>query len=112
MREVYDETTGTPTNLAETPGENATDENVVAPEATEELNRLKTLEIVYKAPSVDELLPLRYVYSQKTNERLDDRMVAKRWRTRAFNATFTECSVRDPKDGSASRHQDGSWQVR
>ena len=77
MRDVHDETTGTPTNLAETAGENATDANVVAPEATEELNRLKTLGIVYKVPSVDELLPLRYVYSLKSNERLDDRMVAK-----------------------------------
>ena len=25
---------------------------------------------------------------------------------------FTGCAVRDPEDGSASRHQDGSWQVK
>ena len=43
---------------------------------TLELNRLKALGRAYKAPSVDELMPLRYVYSQKTDERLDDRMVA------------------------------------
>ena len=63
--EVYD-APGTPTNRAETSGEKATDEDVVAPE----LGR------AHKAPSVDELMPLRLVYSQKTNERLDDRKVA------------------------------------
>ena len=63
--EVYD-APGTPTNPAETSGEKATDEDVVAPE----LGR------AHKAPSVDELTPLRHVYSQKTNERLDDRKVA------------------------------------
>ena len=46
------------------------------PEVTEELNRLKTLDRAYKALSVDQLMPLRYVYSEKTNERLDDQMVA------------------------------------
>ena len=59
--DVYDETPGTPTNPAETSGENATDEDVVAPEVTEELNRLKTLGRAHKAPSVDELMSLRYV---------------------------------------------------
>ena len=39
--DVYDETLGTPTNPAKTSGENATDEDIVAPEVTEELNRLK-----------------------------------------------------------------------
>ena len=73
--DVYDETTGTPTNPAENSGENATDEDV-APEVTEELNRLETLGRAYKALSVDDLMPLRYVYSQKTNELLDHRMVA------------------------------------
>ena len=68
---VYDETPGTPTNPAETAGEDAIDEDVVAPEVTEELNRLKKLSRAYKAPSVDELIPLR-----DANERLDDRMVA------------------------------------
>ena len=41
--DVYDETLETPTNLAETTGENATDEDAAAPEVTEELNRLNTL---------------------------------------------------------------------
>ena len=62
--DVYDETPGAPTNPAETSGENATDEDVVAPEVTEELNRLKTLIRGYKDPSVHHLMPLRYVYSQ------------------------------------------------
>ena len=101
--DVYDETPGTPTNPSETSEENATDEDVVAPEVTEELNRLKTLGRAYKAPSVDELMLLKYVYSQKTNERLDDRMVAEA-RERAFNAVFTRCAVRDPEDGCASQH--------
>ena len=48
----------------------------MSPEVTEELNRLKTLGRPYTAPSVDELMPQRFVYSQKTNEQLDDRMVA------------------------------------
>ena len=74
--DVYDETPGTPTNLAETSGENATDDDIVAPEVTEKLNRLKTLGRIYIAPSVDQLRPLRYVYSQRTNDPLDDRMVA------------------------------------
>ena len=43
QEDVYDETLGTPTNPVETSGENATDEDVVAPEGTDELNRLKTL---------------------------------------------------------------------
>ena len=41
---------------------------------TEELNRLKTL--FYTVPSVDELMPRTFLYSQKTNEQLDDRMLA------------------------------------
>ena len=74
--DVYDETPRTPTNLAETSGENATDDDIVAPEVTEKLNRLKTLGRIYIAPSVDQLRPLMYVYSQRTNDPLDDRMVA------------------------------------
>ena len=73
---VNDWSPGTPTNRAESSFENATHEDVVAPEVTEELNRLKTLGRAHKAPSVDELMPLRHVHSQKTNERLDGRMVA------------------------------------
>ena len=73
--EFYDETAGTSTNLAETSGENATDEDVVAPEVTGELKLLKTLGRAYNAPNVDELMPLRYVYSQKTDERLVQRNV-------------------------------------
>ena len=41
--DVYDEAAGTPTNLAGMSGVNTTDEDVVAPEVTEELNRLKLL---------------------------------------------------------------------
>ena len=52
--DVYDETPGTPTNLAETSGENVTDDDIVAPEVREELNRLKTLGRIYRAPSVDQ----------------------------------------------------------
>ena len=65
--DVYDETPGTPTNPAETSAENAADEDVVAPEVTKEVNRLKTLGRAHKAPSVDELMPLRYV--QPENQR-------------------------------------------
>ena len=57
-------------------GEATTDEDFVAPEVTEELNRLKMLGRPYRAPTVDELMPRGHVYSQKTNERLNDRMVA------------------------------------
>ena len=43
LDDVFDEPPETPTNLVGTPGENETDEDVVSPEVTEELNRLKTL---------------------------------------------------------------------
>ena len=76
LDDVFDEPPETPTNLAGTPGENETD--------------LKTLGRLYTAPSVDELMPRTYVCSQKTNEQLDDRMVAE----------------------GRERDQDGSWQVR
>ena len=72
----FNEHPETPTNLAGTPGENETDEDVVSPEVTEELNRLKTFGRPYTAPSADELMPRTFVYSQKTNEQLDKRMVA------------------------------------
>ena len=67
--DVYDEAAGMS-------GVDTTYEDVVAPEVTEELNRLKPLGRPYTAPTVDELMPRGPVYSQKTNERLDDRMVA------------------------------------
>ena len=73
---VYDEAPGAPTNLAETSGENTADEDVVAPEVTEELNRVKKLGRPYRSPTVHESMPPKSVYSQKTNEWLDDRMVA------------------------------------
>ena len=111
--DVYDETAGTPTNPAETSGEKkATDEDVVAPEVTEELNRLKTLGRAHKTPSVDELLPLRYVYIQKTNERLDDRMVAEGRERELSTLCSQDALFAIPGDGFASRHQNGSWQVR
>ena len=40
--DVYDEAAGITTNLTEMCGEYAADEDVAAPEVTEELNRLKT----------------------------------------------------------------------
>ena len=76
LDDVFNEPPETPTNLAGTPGENETDEDVVSPEVTEELNRLKTLGRPYTAPSADELMPRTFVYRQKTNEQLDKRMVA------------------------------------
>ena len=76
LDDVFDESPETPTNLAGTPGENETDEDVVSLELTEELNRLKTLGRSYTAPSADELMPRTFVYSQRTNEQLDKRMVA------------------------------------
>ena len=76
LDDVFDEPPETLTNLAGTPGENETDEDVVSPQVTEELNRLKMLGRPYTAPSVDELIPRTFVYSQKTNEQLDKRMVA------------------------------------
>ena len=36
--DVYNDVPGAPTNLADTSGENTTDEDVVSPEVTEELN--------------------------------------------------------------------------
>ena len=74
--DVFDETSGTPTNPAVNSGENATDEDIVAPEVTEELNRLKTQGRAHNAPTVDQLMPLRNVYSQKPNAQISDRMVA------------------------------------
>ena len=74
--DVYDEAAETPTNLARMSGVNTTGGDVVAPEVTEELNRLKPLGRPYTAPTVNELMPRGPVYSQRTNERLDDRMVA------------------------------------
>ena len=76
LDDIFDEPPETPTTLAGTPGENETDEDVVSPEVTEELNRLQTLGRPYIALSVDELMPRTFVYSQKTNEQLDKRMVA------------------------------------
>ena len=76
LDDVFDEPPETPTNLAGTPGENETDEDVVSPEVTEELNRVKMLGRLCTAPTVDELMPRTFVYSQKTNEQLDKRMVA------------------------------------
>ena len=74
--DVCDETPGTPTNPAETSGENATGGDVVAPEVTKEQNRVKTLSGIHRAPSVDQLMPLKCVHSKKTNEPLDERLVA------------------------------------
>ena len=53
-------------------------------------------------------MPRALVYRQRNYERLEDRMVAE-GREREL---ATGCVVRDPKDGSTSRHQDGAWQIR
>ena len=74
--DVYDDVPGAPTNLVETSGKSTTDEDVLSREVTEEVHRLKTLVRPYSAPTVDELMSRGHVHSQKTNERLDDRMVA------------------------------------
>ena len=59
LNEVFDEPPETPTNLAGTPGENETDEDVVSPEVTEELNRLKKLGRPYTAAASDVLCSAR-----------------------------------------------------
>ena len=51
--DVYDEAAETLTNLARMSGVNTTDGDVVAPEVTEELNRLKPLGRPYTAPTVN-----------------------------------------------------------
>ena len=72
LEDVFDEPPETPTNLAGAPGENETDEDVVLPVVME----VKTLGRLHTAPTVDELMPRTFVYSQKTIEQLDDRVVA------------------------------------
>ena len=89
LDDVFDEPPETPTNLAGTPDENETEEDVVSPEVTEELNRLKSLGRPYTAPSADELMPRTFVYSQKTNEQVDKRMVAE-GRERELGALCSE----------------------
>ena len=111
LDDVFDEPPETPTNLAGTPGENETDEDVVSPEVTEELNRLKTLGRPYTVVSVDELMPRMFVYSQKTNEQLETNG-GRGPRTRARRVVFSGCVVRDPEDSTESWHQDGSRQFR
>ena len=50
LDDVFDEPLETLTNVAGALGENETDEDVVSPEVTEELNRLKMLGRPYKSP--------------------------------------------------------------
>ena len=109
--DVFDEPPETLTNLAGTPGKNETDEDVVSPEVTEELNRLKMLGRPYTAPSADELMPRTFVYSQKTNEQLDKRMVAE-GRERELGALCSQNALFViPRTSTMSWHQD-AWQVR
>ena len=76
---------------------------------TEELNRVKKLGRPYRSPTVHELMPPKCVYSQKINEWLDDRMVAEgRERELSTLCSHDAFIVRDPKDGTASRHQNGA----
>ena len=64
--DVYDEAAGIATNLTETCGEYAANEDFAAPEVTEELNRLKTFRRSYREPIIDETMPRGHVYSQMT----------------------------------------------
>ena len=57
-------------NLRET----ANGDDDVTPEVAQELNRLKVLGRPHQAPRVDELVPKRDVYSQKSCELLDPRL--------------------------------------
>ena len=66
---VYDEAPRAPTNLAETSGDNTADEDVVAPEVTEELNRVKKLGRPYRSPTVHELMPPKMCV-QSENQRM------------------------------------------
>ena len=85
LDDVFAEPPETPTNLAGTPGENETDEDVLSPEVTEELNRLKTLGRPNTAPSADELMPRTFVYSQMTNSSTNE------WWQRAENESSARC---------------------
>ena len=112
LDDVFDEHPEPPTNLAGTPGENETDEDVVSPEVTEFLNRLKTLGGPYTDPSVDELIPRTFAYSQFDKRTARQTNGGRGPRTRARRVVFSWCVVRDPEDSTESWHQDVSRQVR
>ena len=94
--DTYDEAAGTMTNLTETCGENATGENVAAPEATEEPNQLKTFGGWRGEPTVDDTIPRGYVYSQKT-EPVRGRLVDDMKNDRAKNRFVAAKVTRDVK---------------
>ena len=62
-------------NPSENLGETASDDDDAPPEVTQEVDRLKALGRLYKAPSVDELLPKRDVYGTRSNELLSPLLV-------------------------------------
>ena len=102
---------GTPTNLAGMSGVNTPDEDVVVPEMTVELNRLILLKRSYTAPTADELMPRGSVYSQRTNERLDDRLVAEGCERELAMLCSQDALVVIPRTAPTFRHQDGPWQI-
>ena len=112
LDDVFDEPPETLTNLTGTHGENETFEDVVSPEETEELNRLKTLGRPYTAPSVDELMPSDVCVQPEDKRTARQTNGGRGPRTRARRVVFSECVVRDPENSTESWHQDGSWQVR
>ena len=108
LDDVFDEPPETLTNLAGTPGENETDEDVVSPEVTEELNRLKILGRPYTAPRVDELMPGTFCVQSEDQRTARETNGGRGPRTRAWRVMFSECVVRDPENSTESWHQDGS----
>ena len=102
--DVYDEAAGITTNLTETCGEYAADEDFAAPEVTEELNRLKTFGRSYRETIVDETMPRGHVYSQKTETvrgRLVDDMENDRDKSRFVAAKLARDVKHDVRAGTS-----------
>ena len=97
---VHDEVAGITTNLTEMCGEYAADEDVAAPEVTEELNRLNT----FGKPIVDETMPRGHVYNQKTETvrgRLVDDMKNDRDKSRFVSAKLARDVKHDVRAGTS-----------
>ena len=102
--DVYDEAVGITTNLTEMCGECAADEDVAAPEVTEELNRLKTFGRSYRETIVDETMRRGHVYSQKTETvrgRLVDDMNDDRDKSRFVAAKLARDVKHDVRAGTS-----------
>ena len=85
-------------------GEYAADEDVAAPEVTEELSRLKTFGMWYREPIVDEAMPRGHVYSQKTETvrgRLVDDMENDRDKSRYVAAKLARDVKHDVRAGTS-----------